>query len=80
MTKQAQYNAEELLSKREQISEQIRVNLMARAREFHLILDGAARADGCVFDKCTHGGVCTHPDGPSTPHTPHAIQTCPSRT
>eukprot|EP00952_Eustigmatos_sp_NYUAD-ZCMA_P011269 45847-Eustigmatos_ZCMA.PRE.1 len=36
----AQYNAEELLSKREQISEQIRVNLTARANEFHLILDG----------------------------------------
>jgi len=35
----AQYNAEELLSKREQISDQIRVNLIKRAREFHLILD-----------------------------------------
>jgi len=35
----AQYNAEELLSKREQISDQIRVNLIKRANEFHLILD-----------------------------------------
>jgi len=35
----AQYNAEELLSKREQISAQIRANLIKRANEFHLILD-----------------------------------------
>eukprot|EP00624_Nannochloropsis_granulata_P006063 evm.model.NODE_4407_length_63659_cov_22.504595.5 len=35
----AQYNAEELLSKREQISHQIRMNLIKRASEFHLILD-----------------------------------------
>lgn len=37
---QAQYNAEELLRKREEISDLIRQNLTKRASEFHLILDG----------------------------------------
>lgn len=35
----AQYNAEELLSKRAQVSTQIRVALIKRAQQFHLILD-----------------------------------------
>jgi prohibitin 1 len=35
----AQYNAEELLSKRAQISQQIRQLLKERAENFHLILD-----------------------------------------
>lgn len=35
----AQYNAEELLSKRAQISQQIRANLTERASQFNLILD-----------------------------------------
>lgn len=35
----AQYNAEELLSKRAEISQQIRASLIARAKAFDLILD-----------------------------------------
>jgi prohibitin 1 len=35
----AQYNAEELLSKREMVSKQIGATLVERAKQFHLILD-----------------------------------------
>lgn len=35
----AKYNAEELLSKRESVSHRIREELIARARQFHLIMD-----------------------------------------
>lgn len=35
----AKYNAEELLSKRESVSNRIREELIARAQQFHLIMD-----------------------------------------
>jgi prohibitin 1 len=35
----AQYNAEELLSKREEVSERIKLEMAKRARVFHLVLD-----------------------------------------
>merc|ERR1712238_652418 len=38
----AQYNAEELLSKREEVSERIKVELMKRATTFHITLDDVA--------------------------------------
>ena len=38
----AQYNAEELLSKREEVSERIKREMMKRARHFHLTLDDVA--------------------------------------
>ena len=36
---QAQYNASELLTKRSEVSREIKSRLIARARDFHLILD-----------------------------------------
>merc|ERR1712176_1091856 len=38
----AQYNAEELLSKREEVSERIKAELMKRATNFHITLDDVA--------------------------------------
>jgi prohibitin 1 len=38
----AQYNAEELLSKRAEVSERIKVELLKRAKHFHLTLDDVA--------------------------------------
>jgi len=38
----AQYNAEELLSKRAEVSQRIKVDLMKRAKTFHLTLDDVA--------------------------------------
>merc|ERR1712160_34449 len=38
----AQYNAEELLSKREEVSNRIRVDLNKRAATFYLVLDDVA--------------------------------------
>lgn len=38
----AQYNAEELLSRRAEVSERIKVDLAKRARQFHLTLDDVA--------------------------------------
>lgn len=38
----AQYNAEELLSKREEVSERIKRDMMKRAQNFHLTLDDVA--------------------------------------
>ncbi|EEC45186.1 prohibitin-like protein [Phaeodactylum tricornutum CCAP 1055/1] len=38
----AQYNAEELLSKREEVSERIKNEMMKRAKHFHLTLDDVA--------------------------------------
>merc|ERR1712238_15486 len=38
----AQYNAEELLSKREEVLERIKVELMKRATNFHITLDDVA--------------------------------------
>ena len=38
----AQYNAEELLSKRAEVSERIKTDMMARAKHFHLTLDDVA--------------------------------------
>ena len=38
----AQYNAEELLSKRAEVSERIKREMMARAKQFHLTLDDVA--------------------------------------
>merc|ERR1712151_944902 len=38
----AQYNAEELLTKRDQVSEKIRLSLTKRARDFNLIIEDVA--------------------------------------
>jgi len=38
----AQYNAEELLSKREEVSARIKADMMKRARNFHLLFDDVA--------------------------------------
>jgi len=38
----AQYNAEELLSKRAEVSERIKVEMVKRARQFHLVFDDVA--------------------------------------
>lgn len=73
----AQYNAEELLSKREQISDQIRTNLMQRAREFHLILDGALYLHVCCNPPM---GRTNSPIDRFAPIPFTIQQTCPSRT
>lgn len=38
----AQYNASELLTKRNQVSKQIREQLVARSKDFHILLDDVA--------------------------------------
>ena len=38
----AQYNAEELLTKRDQVSEKIRLSLLKRAKDFNLIIEDVA--------------------------------------
>ena len=41
----AQYNAEQLITQREKVSQQVRAELTSRAKEFHIILDDVAITD-----------------------------------
>lgn len=41
----AQYNASTLIVKREQVSQQIKVDLMQRLKDFHIILDDVSIVD-----------------------------------
>jgi prohibitin 2 len=46
----AQYNASTLIVKREQVSQQIKMQLMERLKDFHIILDDVSIVD-LVFGK-----------------------------
>lgn len=82
---QAKYNAAELLTKRELVSSQIRLQLEKRASEFRIVLDGAFGVLAFPGLGLMRRWLLTYaePSGPcrarGLTETP-TQQTCPSRT